>query len=82
MRGQIDLLESKYLEENEVRAQEFKSDELVYNEIIESFDEFIKLIDDKDYNSESVSEFCTMEIHDDILDTTELINDELKKYAK
>lgn len=65
-----------------MRAQEFKSDEIVYNEIIESFDEFIKLIDDKDYNSESVSEFCTMEIHDDILDTTELINDELKKYAK
>ena len=54
---------------------------MVYTEIIESFDEFIKLIEDKDYDIESVSEFCSMEIHDDILDTIELVNDELKKYA-
>jgi hypothetical protein len=53
----------------------------MYTEIIESFDEFIKLVDDKDYNSATVSEFCTMEIHDDILDTIELISDEMKKYA-
>ena len=53
----------------------------MYTEIIESFDEFIKLIEDKDYDIEGISEFCSMEIHDDILDTIELVNDELKKYA-
>ncbi len=54
----------------------------MYQEIVDSFTEFSQLVEEKDYDEESIDQFCTMEIHDDVLDTIEMINDEMKRYGE
>lgn len=54
----------------------------MYQEIVDSFTEFSQLVEEKDYDEETINQFCNMDVHDDILDTIEMINDEMKKYTE
>ncbi len=46
----------------------------MYQDLVNSFTEFSLLVEEKDYDESSLSTFCNMEIHDDILDTIEMID--------
>lgn len=78
--SEIDELEQIYLKENDEAAKRFEEEEKMYQEIVDSFTEFSQLVEEKDYDEDSINQICTIEVHDDILDTIEMINEEMKRY--